>query len=256
MTVDVDADLPAEQGRIIAARVREELARRRMSRQALADKARISISTLEKALSGSRSFTLATTIRLEQALNVVLRASHAAEPPLAAAPAPTTVATLDLGAYVRRAVAWLEGDYLTLRPALSGDGAVSAYRITIRWDEPASSLVFNEADRLDSAYAQKGAVSLPHRSGHIYLITDDEGQFRLAILGRPVITGEMYGVLATLKSGHGTQLTPVALPIVLVPMKRAPEIEFGRIEPDHRLYKVYRAYLERAFKDEFIQFFT
>ena len=38
----------------IAHKVREELARRRISRQALADMARISISTLEKALSGRR----------------------------------------------------------------------------------------------------------------------------------------------------------------------------------------------------------
>ena len=36
----------------IAHKVREELARRRISRRALADMARISISTLEKALSG------------------------------------------------------------------------------------------------------------------------------------------------------------------------------------------------------------
>src|ERR1700741_1761716 len=52
----------------IAAGRREELARRRISRQALADMARISLSTLEKALSGSRGFTLATVIRLEEAL--------------------------------------------------------------------------------------------------------------------------------------------------------------------------------------------
>ena len=54
----------------IAHKVREELARRRISRQALADMARISISTLEKALAGRRSFTLATVIRLEEALDI------------------------------------------------------------------------------------------------------------------------------------------------------------------------------------------
>jgi transcriptional regulator with XRE-family HTH domain len=54
--------------------VREELARRRLSRQALADLAKISISTLEKALAGRRPFTLATTIRLEEALGASLRA--------------------------------------------------------------------------------------------------------------------------------------------------------------------------------------
>ncbi len=48
-----------------ALRVREEIARRRWSRQAVADKAGISLSTLEKALSGRRPFTLATVVRLE-----------------------------------------------------------------------------------------------------------------------------------------------------------------------------------------------
>src|SRR5262245_4116586 len=62
-----DEWLDEAHGSEIARKVREELARRRISRQALADMARISISTLEKALAGRRSFTLATVIRLEEA---------------------------------------------------------------------------------------------------------------------------------------------------------------------------------------------
>src|SRR5579871_782576 len=71
--VGVSDDLSDEQSGQIAHHVREELARRRMSRKGLADLAKISISTLEKALSGRRPFTLATTIRLEAALGVSLR---------------------------------------------------------------------------------------------------------------------------------------------------------------------------------------
>ena len=72
-----DNQLSDEQSRSVAAVVREELARRRISRQYLAELAKISISTLEKALSGRRPFTLATTIRLEQALGVSLRKANA-----------------------------------------------------------------------------------------------------------------------------------------------------------------------------------
>ena len=68
-----EKQLSAEQSRLVAAIIREQLARRRMSRQHLADQAKISISTLEKALSGRRPFTLATTVRLEEALGVSLR---------------------------------------------------------------------------------------------------------------------------------------------------------------------------------------
>jgi hypothetical protein len=63
-----DAELPADQSRVIAVRIREELARRRISREQAAHEARISLSTLEKALAGRRPFTLATLLRLEAAL--------------------------------------------------------------------------------------------------------------------------------------------------------------------------------------------
>ena len=49
-----DKQLTDEQSQVVASHVLEELARRRMSRRRLADQARISISTLEKALSGRR----------------------------------------------------------------------------------------------------------------------------------------------------------------------------------------------------------
>src|SRR3954470_12273038 len=80
-TITVMNDDPSQlsdvQSRAVAALVREELARRRISRQRLADQAKISISTLEKALAGRRPFTLATTIRLEEALGVALRKAGA-----------------------------------------------------------------------------------------------------------------------------------------------------------------------------------
>src|ERR1043166_1662108 len=103
-----EKQLSDEQSRAVAALIREALARRRISRQRLAEQAKISISTLEKALSGRRPFTLATTIRLEQALGPALRNNPA--------PAPVThgVAPDELGFYSRRAVQWIEGAYLTL----------------------------------------------------------------------------------------------------------------------------------------------
>ena len=49
-------------------RLREELARRRMSRASLADHAKISLSSLEKPLSGQRPFTDQALVRIETAL--------------------------------------------------------------------------------------------------------------------------------------------------------------------------------------------
>src|ERR1043165_9516594 len=106
-----DKQLSAEQSRQVAELVREELARRRISRQTLAEQAKLSLSTLEKVLGGRRPFTLATTVRLEQALGVPLRKGKGHE---AAAPvvANGEVSPDGLGAYSRRAVTWLEGTYI------------------------------------------------------------------------------------------------------------------------------------------------
>src|SRR5437870_13241859 len=110
MTLIVDKALSDDQSRSVAGQIREALARRRISRQLLADQAKISISTLEKALSGRRPFTLATTIRLEEALGVALRKANGQPPP--PPPAHGGVAPDGLGFYSRPAVAWIEGAYL------------------------------------------------------------------------------------------------------------------------------------------------
>src|SRR6266436_710198 len=110
-----DKQLSAEQSRQIAETIREEIARRRMSRQTLAEQAKLSLSTLEKVLGGRRPFTLATTVRLEQALGVSLR--KALDISVPAPLANGEVAPDGLGAYSRRSAAWLEGTYVTVRPS-------------------------------------------------------------------------------------------------------------------------------------------
>jgi len=247
-----DAELSADQSRAVAVAIREELARRRVSRQYLADQAKLSLSTLEKALSGSRPFTLATIIRLEEALGVRLRRSEARMQPV---PAGIGLAPDELGSYSRPAVSWLIGSYLTLRPSFGDPLAIYAYRVDIAWDEAASYLVFQEAARLDTPFTQFGTVSVPNQSGHIYLVTNRHGQFRMMVVGRPRIEGEMYGILTSLKAGRGTQLTPVSTTIALVPMLNfSGDPAFGRILPDHGAYAEYRAHLDRVIDDGFAVF--
>lgn len=237
--------------RDLAAKVREELARRRISRQRLADDAKISISTLEKALSGTRPFTLATIIRLEEALQIKLRPLTAKDsvvvmPAAGAAP-------VELGGYSLGAVKWLEGDYLTLRPSFEIKDAVYAYRTKIAWSAEKSCLCFDEAERLDAPFSQQGVVSIPNKSGQIYLLTSDEGQFRLAILRRPLISGEIYGILTTLRVMRGGQLQPVSTPLVLLPSGKQ-ATQFGRITAADPVYETYRAHLQRAIDDDYVRF--
>lgn len=243
------------QDRQVAERVLEELARRRMSRATLADKAKISLSTIEKILSGRRAFTLGTIVRLEEALQVRLR------PAVAVAPAPVDrpppdCAPDELGGYGRAAVAWLERSYLTLRPSFSGSGAVYAYRTDIIWHDARAVLTFREAERLDVDFTQFGDVAVPHQSGHIYLVTNRHGQHRLVVVSRPSITGEMHGLVTTLQAGRGSQLTPVSMPIVMQPIEPLRMPTFGRIAVGHAAHAAYAALLRRTLGEHYAQLVT
>jgi len=235
--------IPEQQG--VSERIREGLARKRMSRMQLADAARLSVSTLEKGLSGERPFTLATLIRIEDALGLRLRP---ATPPAASAKA-----AAELGAYRREGVDWLIGSYLTLRPSFEHAGAVYAYLTEIVWNDEAGHLGFSEKQRIDARFAQKGAVSMPYQSGYIYLVTNEHGQYRLLTLSRPSIAGDMYGLLTTLRSARGGRLTPVAAPIALLRQggERGEAPVLGLVEEGHAAYADYRREVDRVCEEEF-----
>jgi transcriptional regulator with XRE-family HTH domain len=234
----------------ISGRVLEELARRRMSRAGLAAAAKLSLSTIEKILSGRRAMTLTTVIRLEEALGLSLRAPVSPAPPVSV----VGFAPDELGGYGRPAVAWLEGAYLTLRPSFSGNGAIYAYRTDVFWNAERSVLSFRESERTDTEFTQFGDVAVPHQSGHIYFVTNRHGQHRLVVLGRPTITGELHGLLTTLQAGKGSQLTPVSMPIAMQPMDTANQPAFGRIASGHRAHASYVVLLRRTLADHFARF--
>jgi transcriptional regulator with XRE-family HTH domain len=218
----------------IAERIREGLARKRMSRAQLAEAARLSLSTLEKGLSSERPFTLATLIRIEDVLGVRLRAAE-----------PVAQAAAELGGYRREGVEWLCGTYLTLRPSFEHVDAVYAYRTEIVWNDAAGHLAFSESQRLDAHFAQKGLVSMPYQSGHVYLITNEHGQYRMMTLSRPSIAGHMYGLLNTLRSSAGGRLTPVAAPVVLL-RRTIGANDLGLIRADHPAFAEYRREITRV----------
>lgn len=234
---------------VVAVRLREEIARQRISRAGLAQSARLSVSTLEKALSGRRRFTLATIVRLEEALGASLRGSAVPQPEVAA-PNPM-LAPAEMGSYARPAVRWIEGEYLTLRASFGEEGAVYAYRTTIRWDERNGHLVFSESDRVDGEFEQAGFVSMPHLSGHTYLMTSEGGQYRMIMLGRATREQRMFGLLSTLQVGKGSQLVPVSCPVAFVPLEQMAEPVFGLVREGDAQLAQYRAVLNTAMGDDF-----
>lgn len=247
-----DKQLSAEQSLQVAETIREEIARRRISRQTLAEQAKLSLSTLEKVLGGRRPFTLATTVRLEQALGVSLR--KLPETISVLAPANGEIAPDSLGSYSRRAVARIEGTYITVRPSFGEPGALYAYRTEIAWDDAASSLGFREGERQDSDYTQYGEVAVPNESGFVYLVTNRHGQHRVITVSRPRNSGEMYGIITTLLAGRGSLLTPVAAPIAFLPIKNVPKPSLGRVSADDPNFALYNEHLRRTIDEPFAIF--
>jgi transcriptional regulator with XRE-family HTH domain len=243
----MQGELSEEGSETVSLVVREELARRRLSRQWLADEAKVSLSTLEKALAGRRPFTLATVVRLEDALGTPLRAKGNGHDE------PKLFAPESMGAYARPAVQWLEGTYLTLRPSFSDAGAIFAYRTSISWDSAGGHLVFSEAARTDSDYEQKGFVSFPNISGAIYLVTISQGQYRVALLNRP--SGRwLSGILSTLAAGEGAQLIPAAVPIALLPTTDEENKPIGVVHKGDPAYDEYRACVDRVTQRGYARF--
>src|SRR5215813_12007432 len=228
-----DKQLSAEQSRQIAETIREEIARRRISRQSLAEQAKLSLSTLEKVL------------------GVSLRKSAPAPAPI---PVNGDVAPDGLGSYSRRAVARLEGTYLTVRPSFGVRDAIYAYHTVIAWDAAVPGLLFKEGERIDVDFSQYGEVAVPNESGFIYLVTNRHGQHRVITVSRPTISGEMYGIITTLLAGRASQLTPIAAPIALLPIKTVPNPSVGRIASGDPNYALYRQHLRRTVEESFALF--
>jgi hypothetical protein len=226
----------------VAVLIKQELARRRMSRASLAADAKISLSALEKGLSGQRSFSDTAMLRMEQVLGIVLCQQAVLSAPDA------------LGGYARASVAWLEGNYLTIRPSSKRPDELFTYITDITWNEERSHLVFREIARLDAAYAQKGDVAVPHQTGHIYFTTNRHGQHRLVTLKRMVRSGELFGLLLTLQQEKGAHLMPVAMPIALLPvagLSQAPSL--GKVGAGNRNYDDYRAVLRKVMDGGFVE---
>lgn len=95
---------------------------------------------------------------------------------------------------------------------------------------------------------------MPNLSGHIYLVTNDNGQYRLMVLGRPTIDGTLFGLLTTLQVGHGSQLVPVSCPVALVKYDRIAGAVIGSVKPGDAYYDQYRGLIDAALTKDYVRF--
>jgi hypothetical protein len=84
-------------------------------------------------------------------------------------------------------------------------------------------------------------------------VTIWQGQYRIALLNRP--SGRwLSGILLTLASGEGAQLTPASLPIVLLPHDDDDEKAVGVVRPGDKDYDDYRTCVDRVTQRGYARF--
>jgi hypothetical protein len=91
-------------------------------------------------------------------------------------------------------------------------------------------------------------------SGAIYLVTISDGQYRVALLNRPIGGGGMSGILLTLAAGAGAQLTPAAVPLALIPTRPSADPQVGVVRPGDECFAEYRECVKRVTEGGYARF--
>ena len=97
-------------------------------------------------------------------------------------------------------------------------------------------------------------MTISNLSGHIYLVTNSEGQYRTLTLGRSPKYNALMGILSTLAMVDGAHGMPMACPIVLMPMSETDDGKLGRFLPSDDGYAQHREVLDYAISANFAHF--
>lgn len=193
----------------IAQALRAEMARRRLTQEALAATTGLSLATVGRALRGK--FRPETILLIESKLDVPLRGPAASS---------GTVAATAFGSYHYDAVSHLTGDYLCARRAFSQTGHLALYPISIRWSTEPAGLGFDEVNSLGRTdYSQKGFVHIPPGCAYLHLATSDRGSVRLITVSfvsdKLIATEPMRGLILTLYNPVSSSHVPAVSPFVM-----------------------------------------
>ncbi len=152
------------------------------------------------------------------------------------------VAPVHMGAYTRAAVDHYVGSYLTLRPSFSVPDGVMAYRTDISWDERSPSLAFEELDRPDKTYANRGRLHISAASAFVHLISSNKGATRMVVVSRPDAMGHMRGLITTMHKQRAHFL-PVSAPIAYLRYQDFKGVLLGEIAGEQAVDAGYRQVL-------------
>jgi hypothetical protein len=236
-----------ERRKRFAAAIKKHLHVHELSRKLLI-RSDLSVKTIDNALSG-KHLSQATVDKIESILKTKfeddLKGQFSEQADIFSDKADDA-----LGGYTLRAVEYLQGDYVFIRPTFKNPSVISAYLIEVRWDEFEGCLVFSETQRSDAKYAQKGKVYVPFGRPFLNFVTISTGGVRLAIVSMPE-NGIMRGIITTVHNPMGTSFVPASSPVAMFKVTEPNINELGQITSENPKYLEYKRLLDEVISDQF-----
>lgn len=236
------AELSEAERALVARQIQREIDRRQLSRYQLAERAKLSLSTVEKALIGQ--FSERTLVRIETAIDKKFITTAEASP------TGGVIAPEEMGAYTKKSVRNYIAEYQCIRPAFERPDMIYTYLMDISWDDEAGCLRFSEKKRADPTHTQSGFVYIPQSSPYISLVTISAGWVRHVIASQLDGQGIMRGLVQTLFNPRGNMFMPVNSPIVLRKTGGS-ALPVGRFDSKSANYGQLRDLLDETFSQDF-----
>jgi hypothetical protein len=205
----------------------------------------LSKSSVEKLFQGD--FTDRTLNKVEGILKTTFARS-------ASKPEHKSTALKKFGGYSFEAVESLQGDYLCIRPLFNNPTKLNVYLISVSWNDSDCLLTFEEKDRADAKYSQKGVVYIPFGTSFMNLVSNNVGSLRSILLSLPDEDGLSRGIISTLSNPKSNVLIPAAAPVVLKKIHGDARPGTGIVGVEHASYEEYHGLLAAVIADEYSLF--
>ncbi len=183
-------------------RMRDELQRQRLSQKQLADRAKLSASTVYRALRGD--FSDKTLKSIEKALNAQFSQEKIAN---------EKFSDRTYGAYSREVYSHYEGYYKCIRPLFTKDDQVIVYYMHTYWSEEENCFLFSE---INDSYSHSGKIFIPPNVPFLHFLTCETGSLRLITACHlPGNLNILRGIVLTLAHPSRMDFLPAAAEILM-----------------------------------------
>lgn len=206
--------------------LRAELAKKRLTQEALAELTGLSLATIGRALRGK--FRPETLALISDKLGVSVTGPSREEARTAAS---------EFGSYHRDTVRHLVGKYLCARRGFADAKTLVLYPMTISWATDPAGLRFEERNKVGKRdYSQSGYVHIPPGCSYMHLATIDRGSVRLitvSFVSDKLIHAEpIRGLILTLYNPFASNHLPAVSPIVMTKLDDGdPRSELAGVHP-------------------------